>query len=57
MSNNIAFIDWDGTIRRGFTIKEWSKYLVNEFGDRGLSMSDNIERLVSSYWDGQIRSC
>lgn len=27
MKKRIALFDWDGTIRKGFTIKEWGEFL------------------------------
>lgn len=49
MHNRIALVDWDGTIRKGFTIKEWCSFLVQLYGERHLNLTKAIDDLFSSY--------
>lgn len=41
----IALLDWDGTLRRGFTIADWCKYLC----DSGLLKLALLERLEAQF--------
>ena len=54
MNNRIALVDWDGTIRKGFTIKEWSSFLVDNIGDVNFDIIEKIDNLFSKYSDGDI---
>lgn len=46
-----ALIDWDGTIRRGFTIVQWFEYL-RETGTVPESAVTKLEFLFTTYADG-----
>lgn len=47
MTKNIALIDWDGTIRKGFTIISWVKYLIVNFNEK----SDSLQKIIEKFND------
>jgi len=53
MTERIALVDWDGTIRKDFTIKPWVRHLMHA---RLLSskVNDQLERLFLSYYENMI---
>ena len=54
MKEKVALIDWDGTIRKGFTIKEWIKFLVTKLNRNDKSIIRSINALFLDYWNGKI---
>ena len=45
MKKRIALFDWDGTIRKGFTIKEWGEFLERKYGERQGSITKKTDDL------------
>jgi len=54
MDKNIALIDWDGTIRNGFTIIDWIKFLIKNTNKKN-TLIDKIAKKFNEY-DNNILS-
>lgn len=55
MNSQIALVDWDGTISKGFTINRWSAFLVNLYGSRnGIVLTEEIQRMMNDYRDSLL---
>ncbi len=49
----VALTDWDGTIRPGFTLDSWVKYLSKEM-DMNHTHVKKIEELLRTYYENQL---
>lgn len=53
IKSKVALLDWDGTIRKGFTLPNWVEFLV----DHGVftnTIIDDIKRLFGQFYKGKI---
>lgn len=53
MSQRVALVDWDGTIRKDFTIRSWARFLVN-VGIASRQIIADLENLFALYSEGRI---
>ncbi|OGP66105.1 MAG: hypothetical protein A2169_15885 [Deltaproteobacteria bacterium RBG_13_47_9] len=53
MRRTIALVDWDGTVRRDFTIRSWMKYL-HSIGSFSRDVVSDIESQFLLYLEGKI---
>lgn len=53
MSKRVALIDWDGTIRKDFTIRTWAPFLAN-IGIVSRRIITDLEKLFTFYSEGRI---
>ena len=53
MDKKLALFDWDGTLRRGFTIEAWIRFLVREKVLKK-EAEDKISYLFSEYQEHEI---
>jgi phosphoserine phosphatase len=53
MSQRVALVDWDGTIRKDFTIRSWARFLVNA-GIASRQIIADLENLFALFSEGRI---
>jgi phosphoserine phosphatase len=53
VTENIALIDWDGTIRRGFTIIDWLEFLAEHYKQKKNLLYEMIEKFAE-YENGSL---
>src|SRR5438093_283841 len=49
----IALLDWDGTLRQGYTLQDWIKFLNRE-GEIAASALAKFNRIFQKYFEGLI---
>ncbi len=52
IQRKIALIDWDGTIRDGYTIKEWIKFLIKNSNKKDDLILETINKMFIDYQKG-----